>query len=137
MAFHPGPNSLFIRILLDKKHALPYKTLDCLVDHFIRLSNTYKASVGESLKLPVLWHQSLLVFCQRSVFPWPVRSVSNLLLRTRYASDLAPDQKDALLDVVRVNSHQQISPEVRRELVNAVSRREPHQMDDDVHMATL
>ena len=62
-----GPNSLFIRILLDKKHALPYKVVDALVFHFIRLSNTYKAKLGESEKLPVLWHQSLLVFCQRSV----------------------------------------------------------------------
>lgn len=60
-----GPNSLFIRILLDKKHALPYKVVDALVFHFIRLSNTYKAKLGQSDKLPVLWHQSLLVFCQR------------------------------------------------------------------------
>jgi hypothetical protein len=61
-----GPNSLFIRILLDKKYALPYKVVDALVFHFIRLSNTYKAKLGESEKLPVLWHQSLLIFCQRS-----------------------------------------------------------------------
>ncbi|KAF8583972.1 cell adhesion protein byn-1 [Ramaria rubella] len=113
---YSGPNSLFIRILLDKKHALPYKTLDSLVNHFIRLSNTYKAGVGESEHLPVLWHQSLLVFCQR------------------YASDLAPDQNDALLDVVRANPHPQISPEIRRELVNAVSRSEPRSIDPDVDM---
>lgn len=62
-----GPNSLFIRILLDKKHALPYKVVDALVFHFIRLSNTYKAKLGHAEKLPVLWHQSLLVFCQRFV----------------------------------------------------------------------
>ena len=65
---YSGPNSLFIRILLDKKHALPYKVVDALVFHFIRLSNTYKAKLGQSDKLPVLWHQSLLVFCQRYVF---------------------------------------------------------------------
>ena len=64
----PGANSLFIRVLLDKKHALPYKVVDALVFHFIRLSNTYKARrAGDVEKLPVLWHQSLLVFCQRSV----------------------------------------------------------------------
>lgn len=62
-----GPNSLFIRILLDKKYALPFKVVDALVFHFIRLSNTYKAKLGGAEKLPVLWHQSLLVFCQRSV----------------------------------------------------------------------
>src|SRR5258706_3891611 len=64
-----GPNSLFIRILLDKKYALPYKVVDGLVEHFVMLSNTYKGrkDLGQSEKLPVLWHQSLLVFAQRYV----------------------------------------------------------------------
>ncbi|KAI0676769.1 cell adhesion protein byn-1 [Trametes maxima] len=116
---YSGANSLFIRVLLDKKHALPYKVVDALVFHFIRLSNTYKARrAGDVEKLPVLWHQSLLVFCQR------------------YASDLTPDQKDALLDVVRANPHPQISPEVRRELVNSVERGAPRpDADGDVTMA--
>jgi len=61
-----GPNSLFIRILLDKKYALPYKVVDGLVFHFIRLSNQYKPRTsGDAQYLPVLWYQSLLVFCQR------------------------------------------------------------------------
>ncbi|EIW62156.1 cell adhesion protein byn-1 [Trametes versicolor FP-101664 SS1] len=116
---YSGANSLFIRVLLDKKHALPYKVVDALVFHFIRLSNTYKARrAGDAEKLPVLWHQSLLVFCQR------------------YASDLTPDQKDALLDVVRVNPHPQISAEVRRELVSSVERGAPRpDADGDVAMA--
>jgi len=64
--FTKGPNSLFIRVLVDKKHQLPYKVIDALVFHFIRLSNTYKArNRGETENLPVLWHQSLLAFCQR------------------------------------------------------------------------
>ncbi|EIM88145.1 Bystin-domain-containing protein [Stereum hirsutum FP-91666 SS1] len=111
---YTGPNSLFIRVLLDKKHALPYKVIDGLVFHFIRLSNTHKHPTSSSTisharapeKLPVLWHQSLLVFCQR------------------YAADMTPDQKDALLDVARVHPHPQISPEVRRELVASVARGE-------------
>ncbi|KAI0829358.1 cell adhesion protein byn-1 [Trametes gibbosa] len=115
---YSGANSLFIRVLLDKKHALPYKVVDALVFHFIRLSNTYKARrAGDAEKLPVLWHQSLLVFCQR------------------YASDLTPDQKDALLDVVRANPHPQISAEVRRELVNSVERGAPRlDPDGDISM---
>ena len=89
-------------------------------------------------KLPVLWHQSLLVFCQRCVIyqlhyqlvPMCRRSTSS------YASDLTPDQKDALLDVIRVNSHPQISPEVRRELVSSVERGAPRpDADGDVSMA--
>ena len=62
-----GSANIFIRVLLGKKYALPYKVVDALVFHFIRLSNTYKAKLGQSEKLPVLWHQSLLVFCQRQV----------------------------------------------------------------------
>jgi essential nuclear protein 1 len=97
-----GPTSLFIRVLLDKKHALPYKVLDALVFHFIRLANT-----NDPGTLPVLWHQSLLVLCQR------------------YAAHLAPEQKDALRDVVRTHPHAQIAPEVRRELAAAPARGEP------------
>jgi essential nuclear protein 1 len=96
-----GPTSLFIRVLLDKKHALPYKVLDALVFHFIRLSNTHAQGT-----LPVLWHQSLLVLCQR------------------YAAHLAPEQKDALRDVVRTHPHPQISSEIRRELAAAPARGE-------------
>lgn len=116
---YSGSNSLFIRVLIDKKYELPYKVVDALVFHFIRLSNTYKArSRADSEKLPVLWHQSLLTFTQR------------------YASDLTPDQKDALLDVVRANSHPQISPEIRRELVNSVERGAPRpDADQDIVMS--
>lgn len=116
---YSGPNSLFIRVLIDKKLELPYKVVDALVFHFIRLSNSYKAaSRGDSEKLPVLWHQSLLVFAQR------------------YASDLTPDQKDALLDVIRATPHPQISAEIRRELVNSVERGAPRtDVDKDVDMS--
>ncbi|KAG6918239.1 hypothetical protein DXG01_015832 [Tephrocybe rancida] len=116
---YSGPNSLFIRVLVDKKFELPYKVVDALVFHFIRLSNSYKAkSRGEADKLPVLWHQSLLVFAQR------------------YASDLTPDQKDALLDVIRATPHPQISTEIRRELVNSVVRGAPREaVDQDVDMS--
>ena len=62
-----GPNSLFIRVLLDKKYALPYQVVDGLWSHFVRLANTHKGSNVDGGKLPVLWHQSLLVFCQRYV----------------------------------------------------------------------
>jgi essential nuclear protein 1 len=96
-----GPTSLFIRVLLDKKHALPYKVLDALVFHFIRLANTHAPGT-----LPILWHQSLLVLCQR------------------YAAHLAPEQKDALRDVVRKHAHAQISPEIRRELAAVPARGE-------------
>ncbi|CAD6578164.1 MAG: snoRNA-binding rRNA-processing protein [Tremellales sp. Tagirdzhanova-0007] len=100
---YSGPNSLFIRILLDKKYALPYKVVDALVFHFIRLANSPRSRSGED-KLPVLWHQSLLIFVQR------------------YGSDLTPDQKDALFDVIRVRPHPSISVEIRREITHSVER---------------
>jgi len=55
---YSGSNSLFIRILLDKKYALPYKVVDALVFHFMRFKNDERT-------MPVLWHQSFLVFAQR------------------------------------------------------------------------
>jgi essential nuclear protein 1 len=54
-----------------------------------------------------------------------------LLIENRYASDLTPDQKDALLDVARAHPHPQISPEVRRELVNSVARGEARMEDGE------
>ncbi|KAF8743811.1 hypothetical protein AX14_000221 [Amanita brunnescens Koide BX004] len=113
---YSGPNSLFIRVLVDKKYELPYKVIDALVFHYIRLSNNAKTRTRESEKLPVLWHQSLLSFAQR------------------YSSDLTPEQKDMLLDVVRANPHPQISHEVRRELVNSVPRGAPR-LDGDADVA--
>ena len=129
--------SLFLRILIDKKFELPYKVVDALVFHFIRLSNTYKAkSRGDSSKLPVLWHQSLLVFCQRCVLRLTSLQVRAHAHVARYSSDLTPDQKDALLDVTRANPHPQISPEVRRELVNSVERGAPRpDADGDIDMS--
>jgi len=96
---YTGPNSLFIRVLLDKKYALPFKVVDALVFHFIRFKR-------DPRELPVLWHQAFLVFAQR------------------YKSDLTPEQKEALIDVMRSKSHPAITPEIRRELVNSVARGE-------------
>ncbi|KAK4053393.1 snoRNA-binding rRNA-processing protein [Microbotryomycetes sp. JL201] len=96
---YTGPNSIFIRVLLDKKYALPYKVVDALVFHFIRFKR-------DARQMPVLWHQSFLVFVQR------------------YKQDLTEEQKQALLDVLRSQVHAQITPEIRREIVNSVARGE-------------
>ena len=96
---YTGPNSLFIRVLLDKKYALPYKVVDALVFHFLRFRR-------DPRELPVLWHQAFLVFVQR------------------YKSDLTPEQKEALLEVLRAKTHPLITPEIRREIVNSSVRSE-------------
>lgn len=126
---YSGPNSLFIRVLLDKKYALPYKVVDALVFHFLRFSaegsgvekiKSHQAGAG-GMRMPVLWHQSLLVFAQR------------------YKQDLTPDQKTALLDLLRVQKHDGIGPEVRRELTTGKARGEmldePIDEDDEDAMS--
>lgn len=55
---YSGCNSIFLRILLNKKYALPYRVIDAVVDHFMKF-------VKDTRKLPILWHRSLLVFVQR------------------------------------------------------------------------
>lgn len=104
-----GAVNTFIRVFLEKKYALPYKVIDALVFHFLRfraadLSEDTMMSDGPSggskaYKLPVLWHQSLLVFAQR------------------YRNDITEDQREALLDLLLVRGHKDIGPEVRRELL--------------------
>ena len=33
---YTGANSIFLRVLLDKKYALPYRVIDAVVFHFLR-----------------------------------------------------------------------------------------------------
>ncbi|KAG4303337.1 hypothetical protein PCANB_000348 [Pneumocystis canis] len=92
-----GSTSLFIRILLDKKYALPYKVIDSLVFHFMRWKSLQRPLV-------ILEHQSFLVFAQK------------------YKNDLTLDQKDALLEVIKIKGHEKIGPEIRRELISSINR---------------
>ncbi|KAI8062855.1 Bystin-domain-containing protein [Gongronella butleri] len=102
---YTGPNSLFIRVLLDKKYALPFKVVDSLVSHFYRFERDPRV-------MPVLWQQSLLVFAQR------------------YKEDMIQEQKDMLLAVIKTKYHPGVSPEIRRELVNSTTRDDVMDMDD-------
>lgn len=94
---YTGANSIFLRIFLDKKYALPYRVIDAVVFHFLRFER-------DPRELPVLWHQALLTFVQR------------------YKSDISSEQKEALLGLLRKQSHHAITPEVRRELQHAKCR---------------
>lgn len=103
-----GAVNIFIRIFLEKKYALPYKVIDAVVFHFLRfrasdISDNAMMTDGpgpsKAQKLPVLWHQSLLVFAQR------------------YRNDITEDQREGLLDLLLVRGHREIGPEVRRELL--------------------
>ncbi|CAG9532341.1 unnamed protein product [Cercopithifilaria johnstoni] len=91
---YTGSNSLFLRILIDKKYALPYRAIDALVNHYLRFRK-------EERQLPVLWHQSLLAFAQR------------------YKNDINDEQRAALLELTKVQNHYQITPEICCELMSA------------------
>jgi essential nuclear protein 1 len=58
----------------------------------------------DSRELPVLWHQSLLTFIQR------------------YKGDVSTEQREALLELQKHQSHPAITPEIRRELQHAKCR---------------
>lgn len=107
-----GATNIFIKTLLEKKYALPYQVIDALVFHFLRFRSVDPASVqsGDAMagisqqgdakmKLPVIWHQSLLAFAQR------------------YKGDITEDQRESLLDLLLTHGHSAIGPEVRRELL--------------------
>lgn len=94
---YTGANSIFLRILLDKKYALPYRVVDAVVFHFVRFAT-------DDQELPVLWHQSLLTFVQR------------------YKEDISVEQKEALIELIRVKVHREITAEIRREIVNSKCR---------------
>ncbi|CAG9783027.1 unnamed protein product [Diatraea saccharalis] len=94
---YTGASSIFLRILFDKKYALPYRVVDSVVFHFLRFQM-------DSRNLPVLWHQALLTFVQR------------------YKADISTEQRDALLELLRKQSHPSITPEIRRELQAAKCR---------------
>ncbi|KAL8790438.1 MAG: hypothetical protein Q9213_000590 [Squamulea squamosa] len=105
-----GATNVFIRTLLEKKYALPYRVIDGLVFHFLRFRavsqmDTRSEPDGATIhfandsKLPVIWHQCLLAFAQR------------------YRDDITEDQREALLDLLLSRGHKDIGPEVRRELL--------------------
>jgi len=107
--------NFFIKTLIEKKYALPYKVVDALVFHYLRFKITSmdvddyrrgRGAEGEG-KLPVIWHQGLLAFAQR------------------YKNEITEDQREALLDLLLARGHPSIGPEVRRELLAGRGRGVP------------
>lgn len=112
--------TVFIRVLVEKKYALPYQTIDDLVFYFMRfriVTDTQSASADADLMdvdemdvdynrkinrapdLPIVWHKAFLSFAQR------------------YKNDITEDQRDFLMETIRQRNHKHISPEIRRELL--------------------
>jgi essential nuclear protein 1 len=81
----------FMKILISKKYALPLSVKEELVKYFLSFMNHQQ-------KLTVLWHQTLLSFCQI------------------YKLDLSQVEKEKLRKLVESHNHPQISEEILREL---------------------
>ncbi|MCO5594999.1 hypothetical protein L7F22_049036 [Adiantum nelumboides] len=92
-----GTNSYFMKLLLDKKYALPYRVLDGVVAHFMRF-------LEDERTMPVIWHQCLLSFIQR------------------YKNELKQEDKENLEKLMRQHKHYLVTPEIRRELHHSLNR---------------
>lgn len=105
LPFSPA-TTVFIKILLDKKYALPYQTVDECVYYFMRFRILDDGSNGEDATrvLPVIWHKAFLTFAQR------------------YKNDITQDQRDFLIETIRQRGHKDVGPEIRRELLAGQSR---------------
>ncbi|SCU84112.1 LAME_0C08284g1_1 [Lachancea meyersii CBS 8951] len=105
LPFSPA-TTVFIKILLEKKYALPYQTVDDCVYYFMRFRILEDMSNGDDGErtLPVVWHKAFLAFAER------------------YKNDITQDQRDFLLETVRQRGHKDIGPEIRRELLAGQSR---------------
>lgn len=96
---YSGANSIFIRVLINKKYNLPIQVIDAIAEHFLRF-------MSETRALPVLWHQSLLAFAQR------------------YKQSITAEHKKQLKQLLKQHTHHDITPEIRRELFSSKSRGE-------------
>lgn len=92
-----GTNSYFMKLLLDKKYALPYRVLDSVMAHFMRF-------IEDERTMPVIWHQCLLSFVQR------------------YKNKLKKEDKDKLEKLMRQHKHYLVTPEIKRELHHSLDR---------------
>ena len=94
MREYNGAASIFIKTLLNKKYSLPAPVIASLVRHFASF-------IEDDRDLPVLWHQALLVFCQR------------------YKNEVQDQARESLRLVMKKHYHPKITPEIRRELYGA------------------
>ncbi|KAK7267229.1 hypothetical protein RIF29_19894 [Crotalaria pallida] len=94
-----GTTSYFIKLLVEKKYALPYRVVDALVGHFMKF-------LHETRIMPVIWHQSLLAFVQR------------------YKNELQKEDKVNLGILLENQRHKLVTPEISRELDHSRNRGE-------------
>jgi essential nuclear protein 1 len=106
---YSGVTSLFMKVLIDKKYAMPYRVIDAIVAHFMGF-------MSDTRTMPVIWHQCFLVFAER------------------YHKDITLQQKQSLKALLRTHAHHLITPLIRRELFSGRSRGQKAGEGDDVEM---
>nr|QSE03629.1 bystin domain containing protein [Metchnikovella dogieli] len=84
---HKNITGTFLAVFLKKKPILPFQALDALFSFFYLEKDNAE-------RMPVLWHQNLLLF---------VRA---------YFAQLSDEQRALLLNLVSVQRHKDISPEI-------------------------
>ena len=102
-----GANALFLRTLILKKYALPYRVVDALVDYFTAFGVAPRGEEAPEM-MPLLWHQCLLAFAQH------------------YKAELTNEQKERFKMLLRVQEHGLVTPDIRRELFSGRSRGDPY-----------
>ncbi|PRD22191.1 UNVERIFIED_CONTAM: Bystin [Trichonephila clavipes] len=92
---YSSASSIFMRVLIEKKYALPYPVIDGVVEFFLKFKD-------DDRQLPLQWHHCLLTFVQI------------------YKNDLCAEQQRELLHLLAVQNHLHVTPEIRKELLQAV-----------------
>ncbi|XVF85521.1 hypothetical protein PTKIN_Ptkin17bG0124000 [Pterospermum kingtungense] len=104
-----GTTSYFIKLLLEKKYALPYRVVDAVVAHFMRF-------LEDTRIMPVIWHLSLMAFVQR------------------YKNELHQEDKNNLRILLEKQKHKLITPDITWELDNSRNRGEK---EDDLMLIDI
>ena len=90
--------------MMGKNYSFPTQVIDGMIDYFFRFTNESMISLmnddGTQERLPVMWHQMLLIFVQK------------------YKEYLDEVQKKKLKLVMRIRCHPTITEEIRYELFN-------------------
>jgi essential nuclear protein 1 len=103
-----GTTMIRLKHLLTHVSSTAWQCVDSLVFHFIRYAAMVREVQGSGPRsLPVLFHQCMLAFAER------------------YKNDITEDQREALLDLLLSHGHDQIAPEIRRQLLAGRGRGVP------------
>ncbi|GHP01748.1 hypothetical protein PPROV_000050500 [Pycnococcus provasolii] len=86
-----GTSSFLMKVLFEKKYALPLRVVDAAVGFFVSF-------ISEERQLPVIWHQTLLSFVQH------------------YKSNLTEKHRAEIGKLCKSQYHYKVTPEVQREL---------------------